>query len=216
MLTKKQLSILGIWEADLFSTFTFKEIKELSRQKSNNVVQIALKEFQKEEIIFKKTIGDVAVYSLNLRNNLTFSYLQIINELALKKQKFPRKILEKVQKKISKHTPFFILIVFGSYAQNKATSKSDLDLAVVVESERTKKEIIPFLETIKRREIKTLDYHIFSIKEFQEMISADYENLGKQIYKKHLIYYGFREYFQLIRGKNDEAELYLLRAEKKK
>ena len=50
--------------------------------------------------------------------------------------------------------------------KNKATEKSDLDMAVIVETEQTKKEITPLLETVKRREIKPIDYHIFTRKEF--------------------------------------------------
>ncbi|MBI5398640.1 nucleotidyltransferase domain-containing protein, partial [Candidatus Woesearchaeota archaeon] len=89
-------------------------------------------------------------------------------------------------------------------AKNKATEKSDLDLAVIVESGQNKKEIAPLLETVKRREIKPIDYHIFTISEFLEMLKADIENVGKQIYKNRIIYYGFIGYCNLIRGRKNE------------
>ena len=38
------------------------------------------------------------------------------------------------------------IVLYGSYAKGEVTKKSDLDIAVIVESEQTKKEIIPFLE----------------------------------------------------------------------
>ena len=38
-------------------------------------------------------------------------------------------------------------------------------------------------------------------REFLEMLRADYENVGKQIYKNNLVYYGFTDYINLIRGK---------------
>ena len=203
MLTKEQINILGVFHKNLFVELTFKQIKEQSKQKSNNIVQIALKEFLKQNLIKTKTTADVTTYLLNLDNNLTLSYLNLINQREILKRKFPKGILADIQKKILKQTELFILIVFGSYAKNKATEKSDLDIAVIVESEQTKKEITPFLETIKRREIKTIDYHAFARNEFLEMLQADVENVGKQIYKDNLIYYGYIEYCNLIRGKNE-------------
>jgi len=204
MLTKEQLNILSVFKKDIFSSLTFKQIKEQSKQKSNNIVQIALKEFQKQNIVKTKETGNVTTYQLDLGNNLTLSYLNLINELEVNNKKFQKEILGEIQKRISKYTEFFILIVFGSYAKGKATEKSDLDIAVVIESEQTKKEITPFLETIKRREIKPTDYHIFTRNEFLEMLNADYENLGKQIYKNNLIYYGFISYCNMIRSRKNE------------
>ncbi len=200
MLTKEQTNILGVFHNNLFAELTFKQIKEQSKQKSNNIIQIALKEFQKQNLIKTKATGDVTAYLLDFDNNLTVSYLNLINESEISKRKFPKGILADIQKKISKQTDFFILIIFGSYAKNKATEKSDLDIAAIVECEQTKKEIIPFLETIKRREIKSVDYHIFTRSEFLEMLKVDMENVGKQIYKNNIVYYGYIGYCNLIRG----------------
>ena len=125
MLTKKQLNILSVFSEDILASFTFKQIKERSKQKSNNVVQIALKEFQKEGVVKIQQIADVSVYRLNLDDNQTLAYLNLINEIKLKKTKIPHKLLKEMQNKVSKHTDFFILAVFGSYAKGKSTGKSD-------------------------------------------------------------------------------------------
>lgn len=203
MLTNEQLNILGVFKKNIFTSLTFKQIKEQSKQKSNNVTQIALEKFKTYDLINKEQIGDVSVYSLNLENNLTLSYLNLINEANIPK-KLPLDILNEIQKKILKYTEFFILAIFGSHAKDKATEKSDLDVAIIAESEQTKKEITPYLETIKRREATKIDYHIFTKLEFLEMLKADYENLGKQIYKNSIIYYGYVNYIQLIRRKQNE------------
>lgn len=204
MLTKEQVNILGMFHKNIFAELSFKQIKEQSKQKSNNIVQIALKEFKKQDLIKAKTTADVTTYLLNLDNNLTISYLNLINQGEISKRKFPKEILAEIQKRVFKQTEFFILIIFGSYAKGKATEKSDLDIAVIVETEQTKKEITPFLETIKRREIKPIDYHIFTRSEFFEMLKADVENVGKQIYKNHLVYYGYIQYCNLIRRTKNE------------
>ena len=204
MLTKEQLNILSVFKKNIFGTLTFKQIKQDSRQKSNNMVQIAIKEFQKQGIVKSKEIGDITTYSLNLNNNLTLSYLNLINESEISKSKIPQIILNDIKNRIFKHTEFFILIVFGSYEKNEATKKSDLDIALIAESEHTKKEITPFLETIKRREVIQIDYHIFTRVEFVEMLKADFENVGKQIYKSNIVYYGYILYCNLIKGMKNE------------
>jgi len=200
MLTKEQVNILSVFKKDIFASLTFRQIKEQSKQKSNNIVQIAIKEFQNQSIIQSKKTGDVTAYNLNLGNNLTLSYLNLINEYEIKKTNIPIKVIDEIQKRVFKYTEFFILIVFGSYAKNKATKKSDLDVAFIVESEAAKKEIIPYIETIKRREIISIDYHIFAKAEFLEMLNADIENVGKQVFKSNIVYYGYIPYCNLIKG----------------
>src|SRR3989338_6404636 len=146
MLTKEQFNILSVFKKDLFIEMTFKQIKEQSRQKSNNVVQIALKEFQKQRLVKVKKTGNVNSYSLDLGNNLTLSYLDMINEIEISKKNFPKQILDYIQGRIVRYTPFFVLMIFGSYAKGKITEKSDLDIAVIVPSEKIKKDIIPLIE----------------------------------------------------------------------
>ena len=197
MLTKEQLNILSVFKMDILFGLTFRQIKQQSRQKSNNQVQIALSRFKKENLIKVEKVGNVSVFSLDL-NNTTLAYLNILNEHEIRKSALPTNVLENLKKHILKHTEFFILMVFGSYVKHKQTPKSDVDIAIIVESEQAKKEIIPYVETAKRREILPLDCHIFDKTEFLEMLSADFENLGKQIIKSHLIYYGFITYCNLI------------------
>ena len=201
MLTKQQLNILSVFNKDIFTSLTFRQIKKLSKQKSNNIVQIALKEFKKQSLVKTNMTGDVTTYQLNLNNNLSLSYLNLINELVVNKRKIPKELLAEIQKRLLRQTEFFILIVFGSYAKNKVSDKSDLDVAVIIDSEQIKKELTPFLETIKRREVINVDYHIFTRNEFLEMLKEDYENVGKQIYKNNIVYHGYIDYVNLIKGK---------------
>ncbi len=204
MLTKKQLNMLSVFKKSIFTSLTFKQIKQQSRQKSNNIVQIALKEFQQQNLVKIKRTGDVITYALNLESNSVLSYLNLINDSEIHKSNVPKETLLGIQNRIFKHTEFFILIVFGSYAKNEAKQSSDLDVAVIVESAATRKNIAPYLETIKRRELTQIDYHIFTRLEFLEMIDADFENVGKQIFKDNIIYYGYIPYCNLIKGRKNE------------
>jgi len=52
---------------------------------------------------------------------------------------------------------------------------------------------------VKRRSAIGIDYHVFTRKEFLEMLQAEQENLGKQIYRKSVIIRGRIEYYSMIR-----------------
>ena len=206
MLTKNQIKILKVFKEDIFKELTFKEIKQKSRQKSNNIPLIALNEFKRLNLIKSRKTANVTTYSLNLDNNLTLAYLNLINELVLFENKtIPQKIMQEIQERISKYTDFFTLLIFGGYAKGTATKKSDLDIALIVESEESKKEIHPFVETIKRRELLKIDYYIFTEKEFLEMLTNDQQNVGKEIYRESLVYYGSINYYKLIKRTKHES-----------
>ena len=203
MITKQQLRILSVYGNNLFGELTFRQVKEQSMQKSNNVVQIALREFLRNGLVRPRQVGDVNTYSLNL-NSLACSYLNLINELKLGERRLPFKVLNEIRLRVSRCTPFFIMLVFGSYAKGKATPKSDLDIAIIVESPPTKKEIIPALETVKRRELLGIDCHIFTLGEFKEMLKASQENVGKEIFRDGIICHGAIAYYSIISSLKNE------------
>ncbi len=208
MLTKNQIKILKVFKENIFKELTFKDIKQKSKQKSNNIPLIALNEFKKLNLIISKKTADVTTYSLNLNNNLTFSYLNLINEIDILNNKIiPKKIIQELQDRISKYSDFFTLIIFGSYAKGTATKKSDLDIAFIVDNEETRKEISPFIETIKRRELIKIDYYVFTEKEFLEMLTNEEQNVGKEIYRTSLIYYGLIEYYRLLKRMKNEQRI---------
>src|SRR4030042_478511 len=202
MLTQEQINILSVFAREPFKGLTFKQVKALSRQKSNNVTQIALKSCQKEGIVKVERTGNVREYFLDMDSGLAHSYLNLIGEIELQRRKLSKGItdvLREIRDRISMRTEFFILLVFGSYASGEATTRSDLDMAVIVEDEGMRKEIAPYLETVKRRSVLGIDCHVFTREEFLEMLSSEQENLGKQIYRKSVIIRGRIEYYNLIK-----------------
>ena len=201
MLTKEQIEILSVFRKDITNKFTFKEIKEKSRKNSNNLIQLAIKNFKKLDIVKSDKIGNVIIYYLNLDNNLTISYLSIIEQLKIKNEKkLPKETLNAIQKNILKKTEFFIFLVFGSYAKGKTTEKSDLDIVILTQNKVLKKEIMPYIETIKRRELLHIHYEIFTRDEFLKMLKVEQENVGKEIYRNNFIYYGVEQYYNLIKN----------------
>lgn len=196
MLTKKQLNIFEPLTHNLFREYSIKEIKKGSKEKSNNAISIALKRFKVEEIITERTVGRSKLYTLNLNNNLIFSYISLINSQT--PPKAAQKAIKQLKEEIEKYTSFFSIVVFGSYAVGKQEKKSDLDIAIFVENEAVKKKVQLALNSAKLKSIIRIDLHAISQDEFLEMLKADYANLGKEIARKHLSIYNISIFYSLL------------------
>jgi predicted nucleotidyltransferase len=197
MLTESQLKILEPLTRNMLKEYSIKEIKEDCGEKSNNALTLALKKFKEENLVGERRVGRSLLYTLNIDNELVFNYIQLINT-----KKLPKSVLraiERIKEDVEKHTSFFSIVVFGSYAIGKQTKDSDLDVAVFIEEENKRKIMEA---TIKSSELKTplkIDGHIISKDEFLEMLKVDEENLGKQIVRKHLSIYNSHIFYSLLK-----------------
>ncbi len=201
MLTQIQLKLFEPLTRNLLKEYTIKEIKESSGEKSNNAIALALKKFKDENIVKERRIGRSLLYTLNTDNEVVFNYIQLINNYKLSKSVL--RAIERIKEEVEKHTSFFSIVIFGSYAIGKQTKDSDLDVAVFIEDEKKRKEIE---SAVKSSELKTpieIDGHVISKDEFLEMLKIDEENLGKQIARKHLSIYNPHIFYSLLKRGRD-------------
>ncbi len=94
-------------------------------------------------------------------------------------------------------SPFFIMLVFGSYAKGIQTKSSDLDLLMIT----PKKEDIPELGQAAQQYTKTKkSLSIIDARDFMEMIKKPKElNVGNEAGKSHILLYGTEQYRQLLK-----------------
>jgi len=197
MLTEKQLNIFEPLTKNMLKEYSIKEIKETCGEKSNNALALALKKFKEENLVKEKRVGKSLLYTINTDNDLVFNYITFINTNKLPKSAL--RAIERIKEDVEKHTSFFSIVIFGSYAIGKQTKESDLDVAVFIEEER-KRKIIEL--AIKSSELKTplqIHGHVISKDEFLEMLKVDEENLGKQISRKHLSIYNSHIFYSLLK-----------------
>lgn len=197
MLTEKQLKIFGPITKNILREYSIKEIKEASGEKSNNALSLALRKFKEENIVIEKRVGRSLLYTLNLDNDLVFYYLSILNNKKIPKE--TSRAIKRIKEDIEKHTFFYSIVIFGSYAIEKQRKDSDLDVAVFIEKE-SKRKIVE--SAIKSSELKTpleIHGHVISKDEFLDMLKADEENLGKQIARKHLSVHNPPIFYSLLK-----------------
>ena len=164
----------------------------------NNVSQLA-----KRNILSLESIPPASIISIN--KNIATEYL-IRTELLLRNQflnknGWARLMTEDISKS---QNPFFVLLLFGSYAKGSPTQNSDIDLLLI--TPRGSDQTCEIISLIKMTHTKTKK-NIISVTaaEFEEMISSPNSfNVGNEARKHHLILYGSEQFYQLIRRVENE------------
>ena len=98
----------------------------------------------------------------------------------------------------SSNTPFFVLLVFGSYAKGTQTKNSDIDILMIVP---TKEQIKNFERAGQQYTKVRKSIIIVDVASFVEMIkSPKVLNVGNEATKNHVILYGVEQYYQIIKS----------------
>ena len=189
---KEELKIINLFRKNIFAEFTLLEIMGELKKKSYNWTYKAISKLGKEILEVRKA-GNTTLVKLSLNQN-AITYLSFLDLKEANERNLP--IIYQLSASISNKTHFFILLVVGSYAKWTETKNSDLDIVIITEME--KKEIMPYInEATRFSEIET-DVHVFSPQQFMQMLLEDDENFGKEIFRKHIIFYGTEAYYRII------------------
>lgn len=183
MLTPKQIKIFEAFLRKPYKELTYKEIKDYSKEKSNSIIQKAIIKFLAEGLVKKRQVGNIILYAVNLDSSTVFSYFDI-----LIKEKTPNLVkssLRIIREELS-NIEFTSIVIFGSYAEGKQKEKSDLDIAIFVNSIDDKKNCELSMKSAELKSILQIDTHVITKGEMLQMLKDKHENLGKQIAYKHL------------------------------
>ena len=138
-------------------------------------------ERMKENKVFEiKKIGKSKVIKLNLKHPVLKSYLA--NSSFDEKHEFLEKhpIIKKAIGELKTHD---IVLLFGSYAKEKQTEKSDIDI-FVINKKGNKSLSFSTFELLCKKKINPI---FVTKKEFNDMLKDKEENVGKQALKDHII-----------------------------
>ena len=194
-LLKRELLILKPFIKEPWREFTTTEIKTLTKNKSHHYVFEALKKFTKLNLIIEKKKGNTNIYLINPENQ-DLHYLTL-TEYIIKEQRtdIPYKNIQQITKQIKNQ--FYVLLIGGSYAEGKQKPTSDLDIAIIIPNSENKR---PYQTALKDGELTIPEIHgyIFTKEEFYQMLVNDEFNYGKELARKHIIYYGAEQYYKIL------------------
>jgi len=195
MLTKKH-TILEVFMAKPWKSLTFNQVKKLSKNKSDNYVHKTLKQFVKEGTLKQQRVGNSVIYSIG-DSNFALSTIGFISEYNANKAAYlPHKNIQKIISKIK--TPFYALIITGSYAKKQQKTTSDIDIVIICDD---KQNLNAILSQIKlESELMTPEVHpyVFTQSQFYEMLISKDENYGKETARNNLIITGGKQYYEIL------------------
>lgn len=140
------------------------------------------------DVVHLVSKGSSTLITLNW-NESTRAYLVLASgeqkKEALKKNPLLKQVDERTKD---------IVLVFGSYAKNTQTHKSDIDVMVI--NEKGEKTInFRDLELLYKKEINPM---FFSKEEFVAMLQDKDENVAKQALKNHVVLSGSEDFWKLV------------------
>ena len=194
----KEHEILKPFVESPWRRFTFNEIKEYSKKKSDSYIFSVLKKFVKENALREEKAGNVVLYKLNLDSEKGSMYAGMVSgHLAWNRKNIP---YEELELRLMAKLPeiFFIFLVTGSYASGKQTKKSDLDVVIICDDSYEPKKIYAELKHYAETSIPPVHLYAFRRNEFLKMLLDKEANYGKEIAKNNLILTGGGEYFRII------------------
>ena len=196
MISNEKVRLLEVWRKNPFKELSIAEIMKESKKKTKTWVFNALKLLVNNGILKSARKANLGIYSLNLENPLSLQFLQYLeaqNNLNFSQLKIISEIIEKMP------TKNYSIVIFGSYAENKQTKNSDLDICILIDSKEAEKKIKPYISEIKLNNTIKIDEHYVTFEDFVKMLLREEENLAKQIFIKRKLFYNSDLYYQLLK-----------------
>lgn len=194
-LMKKEFLILAPFIKAPWKEFTLAEIKAIAKNKSHHYVFEALKNFACRGVITETRKGNTNLYTVN--PEIPDVHYLIITEGLLQEERtdIPYKNIGRIASKIK--NPFFTLVIGGSYADGTQEPASDLDIVFIIPDSENKK---PYQVALREGELMVPEVHgyVFTRGEFYQMLANDEFNYGKELARKHIIYYGAEPYYRIL------------------
>lgn len=193
---KKEYTILQPFAKEAWKKFTFKEIKKLAHNKSNNYVHTTLKRLVALGTLQQQRIGNNIVYSLTKKIHSLNSIGFITEYDANSAKHLPHTNIQKLINKLK--TAFYIFIVTGSYAKAKQKDTSDLDIVIICDNKQAPNALLAQIKLESELMIPEVHPYIFTQEQFYQMLTTQQENYGKEIARNNLIITGAATYYTIL------------------
>lgn len=191
-INKNELKIFNFYRKNLFEKISIRELTKRLKSKAYQRIYEAVNNLTKKDILFCKKIGNTNLIELKLTKE-SINILSYLDEQEYKKIPNVNEILN------IKEISDFIILVTGSYAENKQTKKSDLDLVIIVPDKENVVSIQRLVENKTMLLKPEVHLYVLRKKDFIEMLTSKEENYGKTIVKKRIMIKNTPLFYELIK-----------------
>lgn len=146
---------------------------------------------QMHDVLDIEAIGKSKIIGLKTTNPVLKSHLAVSSDEERKEFLTHQPIIKKITAELNTAD---IVVLFGSYAKNKETQKSDIDF-LIINNDGKKSLSFSKYELLFKKKINPL---FVTQKEFKEMLKSGEENVGKQALKNHIILNNPEAFWRLV------------------
>lgn len=188
-LSKTSVEILAFLSSRIRESFTVRQIAEAIGKDYKITYTMTMRLADQQYIIAEKK-RPVTYCRLNLKGNLSLlAYIEGVRASRFfEKHKDLEVLVNDLTSKTS--TPFFALILFGSYVKGTASPRSDLDVLLIVPERSFEKEIEVAVMSVQR--VSPLGIHeiVLTYSEFLDLLSEKKPNVAWEAIDNRIVPYG--------------------------
>ena len=168
--------------------FTINQIAK-SLNINYRIAHQTIKSLEKEQLIKTEKAGRSLLCSLTCK----FNEKIFVAEYQRTQKLLKNNTFRIIHKRFSEIKQNFILLLFGSYAKNKANNHSDIDLLAITDNEK------PIRETA---DLIPLNIHLTTTtySSFIKMIKSKELTVGSEALKNNIILIGIEDYYRLLKN----------------
>lgn len=191
MVPMEQVRLLEAWRNELFEELSISEIMDISKKRTKPWVFNSLKALAKNELITARRKANINLYKLNLDNPLLIQTLQYLE--AQRHFDFPHlKAIGELTSRIQIKS--YCLLAFDSYGK-----KGSLNVCFLIEDKEAEKRIMPCFNKVKSEYSSDINGCCITFDDFLGMLLREGENIGKQIFREHNLFFNGDIYYKLVK-----------------
>ncbi len=190
---KKKYKVLEKFAHNPTREYLFNDIKNYINSKSESYTYNSLQFFVDNGIIKKEKRSGVSFYKI-ANTAKAASMLALVSEYIAWERKELAHIINRLITIIN--SPYFTLMVTGSYAKGTHNKKSDIDLIIIVPSDT--KKILADIKHFCEINIPPIHPYVFTADEFKQMLLDRKHNYGKEAIKNNLLFIGGEFYYMIL------------------
>lgn len=144
-----------------------------------------------KDVLNVEIVGKSKTISLKINNPIVKAHLTVSSDEERKEFLQKQPVIRKIAAELNTAD---IVLLFGSYAKNKETEKSDIDL-LIINKGGAKSISFSRYELLFKKKINPI---FITLKEFKEMLKDNEENIGKQALQNHIVLNNPERFWGLI------------------
>ena len=196
-LTKTSIEILAFLSSRIRESFTVRQISEAIGKDYKITYTMTMRLAQQNYIVAEKK-RPVTYCRLNLKGNSTLlAYIEGVRASRFfEKHKDIEILVNDLTSRIS--SPFFTLILFGSHVKGTASTRSDLDMLLIIPERSFEKEIEAAVGSVQR--VSPLGIHetVLTYSEFLELLKQKKPNVAWEAIDNRIVPYGAEMLFKML------------------